>query len=288
MGRCICFSVPRVLRGIIRPKTPNLATPAMASDPTLPPLRAALIAQIFGALIAVGLIALLYPPLLDSPLAVAVGQGLCAAYSSRKLGAPPWWHAIHLVFMPLAVLASRQAIAPGWYLAAFLLLLAIYWRVAQSRVPLYLSNRATAAAVAATIPSGTRQVVDLGCGNGVFLRRLARLRPDCGFVGIEYAPLPWLWSRLTCAGVANCRVVRGDFWSWQLADYDLVYAFLSPVPMARLWSKASAEMKDGSLLVTNTFAIPGQAPDSVIQVDDRRATVLHCYRIATPPAPGNR
>lgn len=260
----------------------------MAPDPTLPPLRAALISQIFGALIAVGLIALIYRPLLDSPLAVAIAQGLCAAYTSRKLAAPPWWHAIHLVFMPLAVLASQLPIAPGWYLATFLLLVLVYWRVAQSRVPLYLSNAATAAAVAALIPPGAGQVIDLGCGNGIFLRRLARLRPDCAFVGIEYAPLPWFWSWLTCARVSNCRVVRGDFWSWSLAEYDLVYAFLSPVPMARLWAKAGAEMKAGSLLVSNTFAVPGQEAASVVHVDDRRATVLHCYRVAPTPAPGTR
>lgn len=288
MGRFICFSVSGILREIIRPETPILAKPAMAPDPTLPPLRAALISQIFGALIAVGLIALIYRPLLDSPLAVALFQGLCAAYTSRKLGAPPWWHAIHLVFMPLAVLASRLPIAPGWYLATFLLLLVVYWRVAQSRVPLYLSNAATAAAVAATIPSGPCQVLDLGCGNGAFLGRLARLRPDCDFVGIEYAPLPWLWSRLTCARASNCRVVRGDFWSWPLTDYDLVYAFLSPVPMTRLWAKAGAEMKAGSLLVSNTFVVPGQEADSVIHVDDRRGTVLHCYRVAPASAPGTR
>lgn len=260
----------------------------MASDPTLPPLRAALIAQVFGALIAAGLIALIYRPLFESPLAVALGQGLCAAYTSRKLGAPPWWHVIHLVFMPLAVMASRLPINPGWYLATFLLLLVVYWRVAQSRVPLYLSNAATAAAVAAMIPPGARQIIDLGCGNGVLLRRLARLRPDCAFVGIEYAPLPWLWSRLTCARETNCRIIRGDFWSLPLADYDLVYAFLSPVPMARLWAKVGAEIKAGGLLVSNTFAVPGHEADSVIPVDDRRGTILHCYRIASPAPPGNR
>jgi SAM-dependent methyltransferase len=138
------------------------------------------------------------------------------------------------------------------------------------------------------IPAQTSRVIDLGCGNGTFLRRLARLRPDCEFVGIEYAPLPWLWSGLTCARLGNCRIIRGDFWSRPLSDYDLVYAFLSPVPMARLWAKAGAEMKAGSLLVSNTFVVPGQEADVVIQVDDRRGTVLHCYRVAPPPPAGSR
>ncbi|MBI4996059.1 MAG: class I SAM-dependent methyltransferase [Rhodocyclales bacterium] len=250
----------------------------------MPPLRAALLAQILGALMAVGLLALAFPRMLDQPLVVAVLQGLCAAYTSHKLDAPPWWHAIHLGFMPLAVLASRLPVPPGWYLAAFLLLLVVYWRVAQSRVPLYLSSAATATAVAAMLPPQGCRIIDLGCGNGTLLRRMARLRPDCSFVGVEYAPLPWLWARLNCAGSANCRIVRGDYWRQPLADYDLVYAFLSPVPMPRLWAKACAEMKAGARLVSNTFAVPEQEPDAVVEVSDGRTTRLYCYHPKGPTA----
>lgn len=257
---------------------PTILRSAMATDHSMPPLRAALLAQCLGALIAVGLLALIYPPLLEQPLAVAVLQGLCAAYTSHKLGAPPWWHAIHLGFMPLAVLASRLPVPPGWYLGAFVLLLVVYWRVAQSRVPLYLSSEATAKAVAALLPGQSCRIIDLGCGNGTLLRRMASLRPDCSFVGVEYAPLPWLWARLNCAGSANCRIVRGDYWRQPLAEYDLVYAFLSPVPMPRLWAKAVAEMKVDAQLVSNTFVVPEQEPDAVVEVSDGRTTRLYCYR----------
>jgi hypothetical protein len=260
----------------------------MPTDHSLTPLRTALLAQSLGALIAVGLLALIYPAMLERPLAVAVLQGLCAAYTSHKLGAPPWWHAIHLGFMPLAVVASGLPVPPGWYLGAFLLLLVVYWRVAQSRVPLYLSSEAAAVAVAALLPGQRCRVMDLGCGNGLLLRRMARLRPDCSFVGIEYAPLPWLWAWLACAGTTNCLIVRGDYWRHSLADYDLVYAFLSPVPMPRLWAKASAEMKAGAWLVSNTFAVPEREPDAVVEVPDGRKTRLHCYRPTGPALPGSR
>lgn len=256
----------------------------MATDYTLPPLRAALLAQFLGALIAIGLLALAFPRMLDQPLVVAVLQGLCAAYTSYKLDAPPWWHAIHLGFMPLAVLASHLPVSPGWYLGAFLLLLTVYWRVAQSRVPLYLSSTATAEAMVALIPDRTCRIIDLGCGNGLLLRRMAHLRPDCRFVGIEYAPLPWLWARLSCARLANCSIVRGDFWRLPLAEYDLVYAFLSPVPMPRLWEKACREMKAGARLVSNTFAVPEHDPDAVVRVPDSRSTQLYCYYPNGPAA----
>jgi hypothetical protein len=255
----------------------------------MPPLRVALLAQILGGLIAIGLLALIAPQTLNQPLAVAAIQGLCAAFTSHKLAAPPWWHAIHLGFMPLVVLASRLPIPPGWYLGAFLLLLVVYWRVAQSRVPLYLSSAETALAVVAMLPEKSCQVIDLGCGNGVLLRRMARLRPDCGFVGVEYAPLPWLWAKLACAGNPNCRIVRTDYWRLSLADYDLAYAFLSPVPMARLWAKSRAEMKTGAQLVSNTFAVPEQEAEAVVEVPDGRKTRLYCYHPNDPVAvEGNR
>jgi SAM-dependent methyltransferase len=252
----------------------------MASDFSLPPLRAALLAQLLGALMAIGLLALVAPRLLEQPLLVAALQGLCAAFTSYKLDSPPWWHAIHLGFMPLVVAASGLGLAPGWYLAGFVVLLAVFWRVSHSRVPLYLSNEQTAAAVAALLPGRPCRIVDLGCGNGALLRHLARLRPDCDFLGIEYAPLPWLWARLRCSGYGNCRVAYGDFWHRPLAGFDLVYAFLSPVPMTKLWAKANAEMRAESMLVSNTFEVPNREPDRVVDVPDRRRTRLYCYRPA--------
>lgn len=260
----------------------------MSTDYSLPTLRAALIAQILGALIAIGLIALISPNRLDQPLLVAALQGICAAFTGYKLDAPPWWLPIHLGFMPLIVLASMLHIPSGWYLTAFVLLVVVYWRVGQSRVPLYLSSKQTAEAIAALLPERKCQAIDLGCGNGVLLRRLAQLRPDGVFFGVEYAPLPWLWARLTCVGVLNCKIVRGDYWRMSLADYDLVYAFLSPVPMPDLWDKARQEMKTGALLVSNTFEVPDQPADRLIEVADRRRTKLFCYLPSRNPAKGNR
>jgi hypothetical protein len=253
----------------------------------IPPLRAALIAQVLGGLIAVGLVALVFQRMLrsgDIPgsylLGFAVLQGICAAFVSHKLEAPRWWLPIHLGFVPLAVLASRLPITPSWYLAAFVLLLLVFWRTDQSRVPLYLSNAATAQAVVALLPATPCHVIDLGCGDGRLLKLLARKRPDCEFVGLEHAPLTWLWARLNTAGLPNCRVRLGDFWRQNLGLYSVAYAFLSPVPMPRLWAKANAEMQPGSLLVSNSFEIPGIEAEYTVEVRDGRATRLHCYRPA--------
>lgn len=247
------------------------------------PLRAALLAQLGGVatvlVLAVALARLTEFAPWQFPLALALMQGTAAALIAHRQHAPRWWLLIHLGFAPLAVIVQGFDIAPGWFLAAFVLTLLIFWRTDTSRVPLYLSNHRTAAVLAAILPASPINLIDLGCGTGSLLRQLAKARPDCHFVGIEHAPLPWLLARLRSRGQANMTVRRGDFWPEPLGAYDFVYAFLSPAPMPRLWHKACAEMTAGATLVSNSFAMPDIVPDAEIEVDDRRATRLYLYQI---------
>jgi hypothetical protein len=82
-----------------------------------------------------------------------------------------------------------------------------------------------------------------------------------------------------CSDLPNTRLIRGDFWQSSLADFDVVYAFLSPVPMPALWAKALREMRPGSYLISNSFEILRAKAETVIKVRDRRDTRLYCYRI---------
>lgn len=246
--------------------------------PQASPIKTALLAQIFGAIMAGGLVQLAWPKLWQLPLAVAAAQGLCAAFISRKLEAPPWWLGIHLAFMPLVVAANTLGIAPGWWLAAFAMLLLTFWRTDKSRVPLYLTNATAGDAVADLLPAHACHVLDLGCGNGGLLKQLAQKRPDCEFLGIEHAPLPWLWARLSTLRLPNVHIRRGDFWRQHLGLFEVVYAFLSPAPMPALWQKAVGEMRPGALLVSNSFEVPDADAERTVDVGDRRATRLFVYR----------
>jgi SAM-dependent methyltransferase len=245
----------------------------------MPPLPSAVGAQTLAVLACAGAL-FVAPGLADSSLLLAVGQGLLAAAIAALLRSPPWWLPIHAAFLPAIVLAGRLDIAPAWYLGAFVLTLAVFWRTDQSRVPLYLSNRTTADALLDLLPTGPCRLLDLGCGDGALLQHLARQRPDCQFVGIEHAPLTWAWARFRCRGLANCRIIRGDFWGLSLAGHDVVYAFLSPFPMARLWQKAADELDRGARLISNSFPIPEVPAEQTIELPDRRHTRLYCYRPA--------
>ncbi len=242
------------------------------------PLIGAVSAQVVGLCFAL-LFAVIIPELRLYPLALAGIQGAGAAIASHHLNAPSWWQLIHLVFGPALLLGNRLALPPWIWLLGFSTLYLIFGRTYSSRVPLYLTNRSAGDALAKLLPSSPCFVIDIGCGDGGLLRQLATSRPDSEFVGVEHALLTYAWARLRAQYFPNAHIRRGDFWAQPLTPYDVVYAFLSPTPMCDLWEKARHEMRPGTRLISNSFAIPGLTPSDVIVVGDRRQTELYVYEI---------
>lgn len=190
-----------------------------------------------------------------------------------------WWRLIHAVFMPLIWLTYQLAIDPGWFLLAFIVLLLVYRGALSGQIPLYLSNRETIHALDRLLAEERPQnFVDLGAGLGSTLIPLADQWPEKQFRGFENAPLTWLAGRILSVGRPNLDWQWGNLWQADLSDADMVYAFLSPTPMAELWEKLKREMKPGSLLVSNSFPVPEQQPERVIEVNCQPARTLYCYR----------
>jgi len=150
-------------------------------------------------------------------------------------------------------------------------------------VPLYLSNRETVAALAELLErragEGSLRFVDLGSGIGSTVITLADRLPQVVCCGVENAPLTWLVGRILGVGRSNLQWQWEDLWQVDLGQHDVVYAFLSPAPMPGLWEKAVREMAPGSMLVSNSFPVPGVTPSAVIEVPCRPARPLYCYEM---------
>lgn len=204
-------------------------------------------------------------------------QGVLAWGLTHWLGLPVWWRWISLVFFPAIELASQFALSPAWYLAGLLLLLLVQFGALTTRVPLYLSGREARAEIARHLASSPQaRFLDLGSGTGTLLAYLSRHCPN-PLHGVEAAPLNWLLSRLRLGRRAHIRL--GDLWSEDLSQYDIVYAFLSPAPMARLWQKARQEMRPGTVFISNSFAVPGVEPDETVMLNDAHDARLLIWRI---------
>jgi len=250
----------------------------------MPPALTALMVQIL-ALLMVTLIAAAASALMQERVAGhfqwALLQGIIAAVIARGLGMAVWWPPIHLVFAPALVAALAFALPPLWFFGGFVLLALVYGKIYRTQVPLYLSSRAAARATALLLPAQPGfSFLDLGSGCGGLLHQLCKVRPDGSYHGIEAAPLPFLLGKCrNLFGATGCRTSWGNFWHRDFAPYDVVYAYLSPVPMAALWRKARSEMRPGSIFISNSFAVPGVMPERLLELDDFEGSTLHVWRM---------
>ena len=248
------------------------------------PIAGAALAQAAAVLILIGVIRLgHFLSLPDLPILMKLMvQALLAGMVSSLLRLPPWWLYIQL-FFPFLLAAALVLSLPGWlYPVLFAALALTFWNSAGDRVPLYLSNKDTAAAVLAQIPASSQgQFMDLGCGPAGLLLTLAKARPDWRFIGVEASPALFLLARMRLAlsGCNNARLIRENFWNSNTSQADLIYTFLSPAPMPDLFARLSSTMKPGSRLISNSFSVPGHPADEIISLNDQRQTKLHLWHM---------
>lgn len=213
------------------------------------------------------------------PLWIVLAQAGLALMLSVVARMPSWWLWIQ-VLLPLGLFVglSQSLIPSYWFGGLGLLLMLIFSNVLGERVPLYLSNSVTHRALRELVAErNIKTAFDLGSGLGGVVRALASVGVDAK--GVEFSPVLAVLSNAMCRLTRRGRVVRGDMWQQDLSQVDLVYVFLSPVPMPTIWQKAQAEMKSGAVLVSNSFAVPDVEPDDVWELADGRETQLFIYVI---------
>lgn len=263
-------------RNACGPALPDAGSPAEPAA-SGPPACTAIAVHAIAVPVALGFVAVLpgaapYWPWL---------AGACAAALGAVSGLASWWIPINAGFVPALVGVLALDLPPQWFLASFAVLLLSFWSAARGQVPFFLSSRAAGDALAALLPhQGSFRMADLGCASGGLIARLAEDFPEGRFLGVERSPLPFAvaWLRVIQRR-GRCVVRCADLWQVPLADFDVVYAYLSPVPMGKLWRKAQAEMRPGTLFVSNSFAVPGVAPDAVVETGDALGSRLLVWRM---------
>lgn len=215
-------------------------------------------------------------------LGLAFFAAIMAVVCGRIMHLGKAWLVLTGIATPALVLVPIYR-PPTWLFPLIALGLAgFYINGVREKVPLYLSNSITEKGLAELLRKiGGGTFIDLGCGLGGVVDRVSATVPGARVIGVETAPLSFLasWLRLRGQGRANADIRFQSIWNTDVSDADIVYAFLSPAPMARLFEKLKAEMKPGSMFVSNSFAVPGREPDEVIAIDDSRQTQLLVWRM---------
>ena len=252
---------------------------------TWPKIILALVIQIgvLGLLVCgVWLAPYFFPPPY-SPVVLVLIQAVFAMLVSYWMGLPRWWLWIQFL-LPIGLYVGVVVeFNPLWALLLFAVLWLLFSNALKERVPLYLTNQTTRQALkkmAKTLHStqGKVRFLDLGCGLGGNVVFMSQQRGVELSTGVETAPIPYLFSKLS-SWIGGGEILAQDIWKTDLSDYHLVYAFLSPEPMPKLWQKVTDEMQKGSVFISNSFAVPNVEPTDIWQLPDGRETVLYLYQI---------
>jgi hypothetical protein len=122
---------------------------------------------------------------------------------------------------------------------------------------------------------------DLGCGWGTLAFALAARFPDAKVIGIELSPLPWLFCKLRqiVQRRPNLEIRYGNFLRKPLGDANLIFCYLMIGAMRRLSAKLDTEAEAGTLVIANSFALQGWAPDDVRIVQGAMSAWVYRYRV---------
>lgn len=198
---------------------------------------------------------------------LVIAQAILSTLMAYSMNMAIWWRWIHFCF-PVAIWVMSQLPIPNtFYLFGFVVTLSLYWTTFRTQVPFFPSTPVIWKEVVKLIPQDkTIRMIDIGSGLGDMSMHVAKVRSNSIVEGIEIAPLPWLVSVLR-AKLGGSRAVfkMGDYHALNFADYDVIFAYLSPAAMHALWQKAQVEMRSGSLLVSYEFEIESVPPTRTIR-----------------------
>ncbi|MFH1805408.1 MAG: class I SAM-dependent methyltransferase [Pseudomonadota bacterium] len=132
----------------------------------------------------------------------------------------------------------------------------------------------------AYVPKESCAITDIGSGWGDMVMDVARRRPDCRVLGIEYSPVPWAISRVRAqmARLPNLTIRRGNFLKTAFDPGDVVLCFLDPRIMADVGRMLATRMKPGGIVISRAFAIPGWQAFAEIPMQGS-SDRLYIYRI---------
>jgi hypothetical protein len=211
-----------------------------------------------------------------STFTLVLMQALTAATFSYIAGMASWWRWIHLCFPLSAWVMFQWHIPNEVYLVGFIISLSLFWTTFRTQVPFFPSRPIVWQQVAKIIPQDKSvRLIDIGSGLGDMSMYMAKIRPDSKIEGIEIAPLPWMISYIRAKFRRSTATFKlGDYQALDFANYDVIFAYLSPAAMRMLWDKASQEMRPGSLLISLEFEIPGVAENMRIAGNQNRPDIF--------------
>ncbi|MFZ6817564.1 SAM-dependent methyltransferase [Undibacterium sp. Ji22W] len=191
-----------------------------------------------------------------------------AAFAAYLFEFDWWWWPIQFSFPLAAYFLSQFEISPYYYFIVLIIFSTLFWSTYRTQVPYFPSHSQLLAPILELVVDRKNlKLIDIGSGMGGLLINLSAKRSDGDFTGVEIAPLPWFVSIVRAAFLkSNVKFRLGDFYCKDFSEFDVVFCYLSPAAMPRVWEKVKREMVPGSLFLSYEFIVPFVAPDISVEV----------------------
>jgi len=124
--------------------------------------------------------------------------------------------------------------------------------------------------------------VDMGCGDGMVLEWVQNAFPHAVCTWYEYAPVAY--KKAIARKKKNkwkYFLKKRNLFDADVSCADVVFCFLMPHLMSKVWKKVKSECKPGALLYVNAFAIPHVASLKKISMIAKNGVekVIFVYRV---------
>lgn len=146
-----------------------------------------------------------------------------------------------------------------------------------------LTNRKVRRALLPHLPSqGRGKIYELGSGWGGIAFLLAKRYPNCTVEAYELSFIPYLFSKIVHLfySCPNLHIYRKNFFSELFSDATLIYCYLYSGAMIKLEEKFKEELQEGTIVVSNTFTIPGWSPYLTITTNDLYHSKIYFFGFA--------
>lgn len=145
--------------------------------------------------------------------------------------------------------------------------------------PMPSSFKAKAAIISLFPVNLNGKIYELGSGWGTLVFPLAKHYPQCQIVGFETSFLPYAFSQmwLKITRQKNIEIINKNFFEEKISDSSLVVCYLYPGAMKKLKDKLEKELSPGTLVISNTFSIPGWKEVKVVETHDIYHSKIYLY-----------
>lgn len=123
-------------------------------------------------------------------------------------------------------------------------------------------------------------ISELGSGFLTLALPIAKKFPENTVLAYETSTVPYWYSKLLVSFLKqnNLKILKHDFFQSNLSESALIVCYLYPAAMEKLKIKFETELKKGTLVISNTFAIPGWKPIITVTVNDLYQTKIYLYK----------